>query len=141
MSLHRHKPLAPSKDSLRRAPLPRGTTPLGRNRKRQQSEFARCYGSEERVEWVKALPCVVCGYGPCDNAHVIGGGISRKAGYESIVPLCSGPHGCHAELHRIGVKTFGRRNRIDLCQAAERIANAWNALHPMAHISDCGGPS
>ena len=34
-------------------------------------------------------PCVVCGNGPCDSAHVTIDGVSRKAAAKWTVPLCS----------------------------------------------------
>lgn len=97
----------------RSAPIPRKTR-LARggrvkpvNRKRRASEFARCYGSKERVAWVKSLPCAVrslglsifampC-HGPMDNAHTVTGGMGRKADAETIIPLCRRHHeGFHA---------------------------------------------
>ena len=59
---------------------PKSRTPIKRvNRKRKASEFARCYGSKARVEWVKQQPSVVSGARPCVNAHVRNGGAGRKA--------------------------------------------------------------
>jgi hypothetical protein len=73
-----------------------------RNAKRKASEFARCYGSRARVQFVKALPCCYCNAlstllgdvtkGRCDNAHTENGGMGRKAGYATIVPLCRNHH-------------------------------------------------
>jgi hypothetical protein len=113
--------------------LPRGTKTLGRNRKRTAENFARCYHSVARVEWVKSLPSVVSGRGPCVNAHAIGDGAGRKAGYETIVPLTQDEHD---ELHRIGVKTFGRRYDVDLMRCAHRTENAWKARHPMTSVGE-----
>lgn len=61
--------------------------------KRKPSEFKRIYGSKQRVLFVKTLPCAACGVvGYSENAHVLGtGGLSRKAAYETIAPLC-GPY-------------------------------------------------
>lgn len=99
----------------RPAPLRSRGTPTRRtpikavNRKRRESEFARCYHSRERVRFVKGLPCFYCNAlspflgeatrGRCDNAHVEVDGIGRKAGYEQIVPLCRSHHRCYDE-HR-----------------------------------------
>lgn len=69
---------------MRRSPI--------RRKKRTASAFARIYGSRERVEWVKSLPCVVCSYGPSENAHTENGGMGRKADYTTIVPLCHAHH-------------------------------------------------
>lgn len=123
---------------LRRTPLKRGK-PLNRvNRKRRQSEFARTYHSKERVEFVKALPCIVCGHGPCDNAHIETGGMGRKADYTKIVPLCSMPmdhpwspgypKGHHGEFHRVGRDSFVKsyvHHSIDLEKAAAETERLW----------------
>lgn len=119
---------------LRRTPLKRGK-PLNRvNRKRRQSEFARCYGSVERVEWVKSLPCVGCGRNwattrvPIDNAHIETGGTGRKADYTKIVPLCS-PHApkfsCHGRFHRHGRVDLEMWAGIDLEKAAAETERLW----------------
>lgn len=63
---------------------------------RSASEYARIYGSKERVEWVKAQPCVVDGRRPSDNAHTENEGLSRKAHYTTIIPLC---RQCHVLSH------------------------------------------
>ncbi len=90
----------------RRKPIKRGKPPKRSGRikpkKRSASEFARIYGSKERVAWVKSQPCVYCNAlspffgesqrGPSHNAHTVTGGMGRKAGFETIVPLCASHH-------------------------------------------------
>ncbi len=95
----------------RRAPLrssgppERRTRVKPRNAKRKASEFARCYGSKERVAWIRSLPCIICELrstpqvGPSDNAHVTGDGMGRKADARFIVPLCRMHHACY-DIHR-----------------------------------------
>jgi hypothetical protein len=63
-----------------------------------REEWARIYGSRERVEWVKAQPCVVDGYGPSENAHTENEGMSRKGHYTTIIPLCGS---CHRLTHGV----------------------------------------
>lgn len=126
---------------MKRTPLQRHT-PLARapmtRKHRPKAETQRIYGDEDRREWVKSLPCCVCGRTPCDNAHTPhpSAGMGRKADASAIVPLCSGPAGCHAELHRVGIKTFGRRHNVDLVRCAERIAATWRARHPMTAVGE-----
>lgn len=76
-------------------------------RKNMTKDFARVYGSEARVDWIRGLPCLGCGRGPCENAHTATGGMGRKAGAETIVPLCQM---CHHVLHQHGVTTFERNH-------------------------------
>lgn len=63
-----------------------------KKKSRKPSEFRRIYGSKERVEFVKSLPCAACGVvGYSENAHVAPPrekGTGYKAGYEWIAPLC-----------------------------------------------------
>lgn len=106
-----------------------------KRKRRKPSEFARIYGSKARVEWVKRLPCVVCGERPCDNAHIVTGGMGRKADADKIVPLCGEQvEGwifdkvcCHRMLHVLGVETFQKRTGIDLEQEAAKCEAAWQA--------------
>ncbi len=88
-------------------------------------EWERAYGSEERVLFIQALPCSVpgCGNRPCENAHAVNGGMSRKADADTILPLCA-EH--HLESHR-GVKTFMRKYRIVLLECAAATDRLWLA--------------
>ena len=75
----------------------------------KKEKLAREYHSTERIEWVKAQPCVACGeagHHLREAHHTRNGGLSRKAGYETIVPLC---HVCHYEYHALGRDTFRKR--------------------------------
>jgi hypothetical protein len=135
--------LRPGSPRPRSTPLKR-TGPIARKsrikaKKRKPSEFARIYGSKERVAWVKAQPCVVCGRGPCENAHTEVGGIGYKAGYETIVPLCFQTTtrrvggitfesiGCHRALHNMGRLSFQFFNRVDLSTLAAETHTRWLA--------------
>lgn len=92
------------------------------NRERRDREFARCYGSEERVLSIKALPCSVpgCTNRPCENAHTVGGGMGRKAGWETVAPLCRSHH---RRFHELGSNAlFAPRYGVDLVEVAERLA-------------------
>lgn len=78
----------------------RSTKPIAkRNAARRKKEWARTYGSSERVEWVKRQPCAWCVFrglvrvsGPSENAHVRTEGLGRKAGAAAIAPLCRAHH-------------------------------------------------
>lgn len=98
-----------------------------RDEARKAREFARKYHSEERVYFVaEELACAVpgCNAGPNDNAHTETGGTGYKAGYQTIVPLCTGMSGHHAEIHQ-GIETFVERYGIDLESAARDTEKAW----------------
>ena len=71
---------------MKRTPIQR-TTRLARGgpirkKKRTASEYARIYGSRERVAWVKRRSCVACGDSPSENHHIENGGEGRKANAE-----------------------------------------------------------
>lgn len=87
-------------------------------------KFAREYGTEERVEWVRWLPSVVSGKKPCVNAHVRTGGTSYKADACWIVPLTNDEH---HELHQHGIKTFSAKYNIDLDAAARMVELQWQS--------------
>ena len=89
------------------------------NRERRDREWARAYGSVERVEEVRAMRSVVSGKTPCVNAHVTTGGTGRKADARWVVPLT---HEEHMELHAIGLRSFEAKYGVDLKAEAERLA-------------------
>jgi hypothetical protein len=97
-----------------------------RNVERHESEWIRAYGSEERVTWVNAQPCLVksddCA-GKMENAHIKVAGIGMKADAEFIVPLCRHHH--RGELHIIGVKSFEAKHGVDLSASAANVERLW----------------
>jgi hypothetical protein len=118
MTLSRSTPLR-SRSSLTRRTKVKNT-----NRRRRAKEFARAYGSEERVEFVRNLPCIVCGSRPSENAHIVTGGMGRKADYQLIVPLSSD---CHAMAHAKGMSWLEVERGIDLELAAACTEAAWQS--------------
>lgn len=105
--------------------------PKACNAKRRASEFARCYGSKERVEWVKSLPCVGCAtYWPIqpspgwvsENAHTVTGGKGRKADADTIVPLCAAHHRAY-DRHRAPFDHDEMRERMKY--TAKHVEAAW----------------
>jgi hypothetical protein len=123
----------------RTAGLKRSGSINPRNKDRRAREFARAYGCEDRVLFVKhGLRCVApyCYRTTCDNAHIEGGGMGRKAHYTKIVPLCSGLAGHHAQFHELGSKAaFEARHRerdrdFDLDVEAEWTETMWQTCGP-----------
>lgn len=94
-------------------------------KKRSAVEFARVYGSKARAAWVKSQMCFLCSDVPCENAHIVTGGMGRKAEYTKIVPMCK-PH--HAMLHRMGRPSFERYMTTDLDALAEACEQRWQAF-------------
>ena len=100
------------------------------NRERKVSEFARCYGSKERVIFVNRLPCIIysCHNRMVENAHIKGDGASRKSDARFIVPLC---HWHHTEgpssLHALQPRLFEVTHQLDLHDRAARTELAWQA--------------
>lgn len=117
--------------TLSRTPLRRGDAPKRTGRikpkKRSASEYARIYGSVERVEFVICHGCCVCTMPFAANHHIENGGAGRKASYTKIVPLCP-TH--HEELHRIGKRSFQDTHYINLAETAAEIEAAWLASQP-----------
>lgn len=106
-----------------------------RNPKRRKAEWARAYHSPERVAWVRARPCFVCGCPrrPSENAHTVTGGMGRKADASTIAPLCAYHH---AELHQVGASTFETLHRFPLAWAAAETEEAWQRHRStLTHIS------
>lgn len=64
------------------------------NVERYEKNWARSFHSLERVRFVKRLPCSVaeCRCRPSENAHGWVDGLSRRADYDAILPLCKAHH-------------------------------------------------
>lgn len=111
----------------RRTPLKSKTRVKPVNAKRKKANWARAYGSDERVEFVASLPCVVqrpsspCA-GTIENAHVANGGRGRKADADRVAPICTAHH---QELHQIGQQSFEARYGVDLKVAARITEMRW----------------
>ena len=75
-------------------------TTAERGLERRKALFARHFHSQERVEWIRSLPCVLTGIeGESHNAHTK----SRGSGgtYEDIVPLSFVAHRDYDELDKM----------------------------------------
>jgi hypothetical protein len=108
-------------------PPRRGGKPKACNAKRRNREWIRVYHSAERVAFIAALPCIITGKTPCENVHIIGGGMGRKASSRLIVPMIPA---LHRELHAIGTLSFCRKYGVALVGEASRIERLW--------LSHCG---
>lgn len=135
----KRSPLRPSSLPIaRKAYLKRGKRPRTANPKRKAREFERAYHSEERVLFVKGLPCCACKVvGHSENAHIETGGIGRKADYTKIVPLCgmrvwktplseNWYIGCHRRYDELR-QNFTERWQLDMDAEARRTGLAWLA--------------
>ena len=104
-------------------------------KKRSAATFARVYGSTARVLWVKSLPCVVCGGGPCEGHHITNGGMGRKADAHQIVPLCRDHR---ALAHQHGDASWQEYyHGLDLTTEAARVEAAWQercGLEPIGRV-------
>ena len=92
----------------------------------KRKRWERAYHSQERVDWIQAMPCIACGAGPCENHHTRGGGVGRKADWETVVPLCAG---CHRECHQVGTLTFQFTRGVDFAKESAFVARLWNRRH------------
>ena len=94
------------------------------NPARRAKEWARAYGSLERVFYINNhLSCVVetCVRTDLQNAHIETGGMSRKADADKIVPMCSEHHA----LHHTGAETFVECYGLDLQAMAAETERLW----------------
>ena len=69
--------------------------------------------SQKYINWVKTLPCVVCGKSPCDPHHpkiksFCGG--TTKCSDVYVIPVC---HEHHVEGHSIDWQSFEAKHNID----------------------------
>src|SRR4051812_32911719 len=108
-------PKTPRKALLRKSPIKRGSAM--KPKKRSAKEKLRIYGAAERITWLKKQPCLLVGrgttkehgphqcFGAIQVAHIMTGGMGRKANAEFTVPLC---HAAHHTLHTIGQRSFER---------------------------------
>lgn len=97
---------------------------------KETPEFRRKYGSERRVKTIQALPCEVCGARPSENAHcpdkgsgsgTRDRGMGRKAGWQTIVPLCRTCHDLRDRKCGSNSAFFAETN-VDLRMAAAYFA-------------------
>lgn len=114
---------------MKRTALKRHTPLRKVNLERREREWERAYGSQDRVSWVRSLPCAVpgCTNQPSQNAHVNPegdpSGMGRKGDACQVIPLCRAHH---AEYHQDGQRTFNDRHRIDVDLIAVSVACRWN---------------
>ena len=90
--------------------LKRDLPPARKQQPRQQSDADPAY-----LAMVRQCPCLRCGQDPAGEAahvrlnsatHGKFGAKGKKPSDKWALPLCGGPHGCHAEQHKIGELPF-----------------------------------
>ncbi len=96
--------------------------PRRQNVKRAAEAVVRAFGSADRIAFIKGLPSVVSGKGPCVNAHVRGGGAGRRADARWIVPMTDAEH---KAMHQMGQQSFAKLHNLDLEALAAETERAW----------------
>lgn len=101
--------------------------PRAKNLARSADTYTRCYHSQERVEFIQSLPCIVTGcVKPSENMHIEGDGASRKANYDKIVPCCKGHHTTRTDsLHQLGREEFEGTHMVDLAALSLDAERTW----------------
>lgn len=61
---------------------------------------------KESVNYVKALPCVICGISPSDAHHITSRGASGDDTLDNLIPLA---RKYHIELHTIGIRSMSKK--------------------------------
>lgn len=95
---------------------------LEAKQERRAATFERVYGGEARLAWLHRQPCVVSGERPVEAAHVVSGGMARKADADRLVPLTPA---LHRELHAIGRSSFEWKFGVNLREKAAMIDKRW----------------
>ena len=75
------------------------------------------------ISWIKANPCIICGYPFSDPHHSSTGGKGTKASDYTCLPLC---HKHHQEIHQIGKQTFQAKYNINFKEVCKRLNAIWN---------------
>lgn len=60
---------------------------------------------KDALEEAKEKPCVSCGRGPTDPAHIKSRGSGGDDSWENVIPLC---RSCHRLQHAVGICRFVR---------------------------------
>lgn len=92
------------------------------NPERQRRLRVRNYHSDEFIDWIHGLSCVVngCGSQEIEASHIR----SRGAGgrWEDVVPMCRAHH---REFHDMGVRTWSSKYALSLDLIARAYASVW----------------
>jgi hypothetical protein len=87
----------------------------------------RAYGIKSgKLEWIQAQVCFFCRTAaPSEAAHTKNGGMSRKGGSETLIPLC---WECHVDQHRYGWSSMTEDIGFDPTLIAKQYHDRWLAL-------------
>ena len=85
---------------------------------------------EDYKAWIRTLPSVVSGKGPCEACHTgTDGGMGEKASDYSCLPLTPAEH---REYHQIGKPAFARKYRLNYRSLCRRLNREWEAVQTIA---------
>lgn len=105
---------------MKRSTFSNRKTPMRQvNPERAAAEKVRQFGA--LAEYVRTLPCAVCGRSPVDPAHVrcrrvYGAWLENGDG--NLIPLCRTHHN---EQHSRGIVTFQEAHNIDMAAVAAEV--------------------
>lgn len=96
-------------------------------KKRTPAEKDRIYGSPERIAFLQSLRCACgCGVTPCEVAHVVNGGMGRKADAAGFtIPLSPK---CHAKQHAKGWEAI-RLTKYEALVIATQVERMFQRKH------------
>jgi len=77
--------------------------------------------SEEYLEYIRGLPCCVCGE-PTEPHHLLTGGVALKGSDFGCVPLCRYHHG---RLHESTLREFNSRHNFSLVEIGLTLLTKW----------------
>ena len=78
--------------------------------------------SENYLDYIRSLECVICGKSPSDPHHLDTAGVAMKGSDYITVPLCR-EH--HDELHSQGKATFQQLHGVDFYKEVVKFLVAW----------------
>ena len=81
------------------------------------------YESKQYLEFIRELPCCVCGNTEVDAHHYL----TKGAGNSDLdtISLC---RACHTESHKIGVTTFQMKHDISFYEVQRKILKTYVKL-------------
>jgi hypothetical protein len=79
----------------------------------RKSKYARRERDRAYLSWIGNLPCLLCGGGPAEAAHVGARGLGQKCSDQETAPLCAWDHRMGPHSHHSLGKRFWQHHGLD----------------------------
>ena len=93
----------------------------------RKSKYARRVRDHAYLAWIRSLPCLICGSGPAEAAHLAARAFGQKCSDRETGPLCAWDHRLGPHSHHVLGRMFWKHHGIDRTRLIRELNESYQA--------------